>query len=455
MAGRNNVESTAKARHLRHRATAAEKKLWGLLRSRRLAACKFRRQVSLGRFIVDLVCFEKRLVLELDGGHHQAQAAYDEQRTTWLESQGFRVLRFWNHQVLTEPAAVQEAILLAVGRHPPHPAPLPPWERERTPGEETMISQNHVSSSREHVSGKDASSAPVGGVPALVVSGFLGAGKTTLVRHLLAEARTQDIRLAVVSNEFGELGIDQALLGSQAGRNYVELEGGCVCCKLSDELVTTLQRIWEEIHPDRVIVETSGVALPFDTLLNFWREPVSGWVGDGTSVVVVNAEQVADGRDLEGTFEQQVSSADLLVLNKIDLIDANRLDRVHAVVKNLAPGAPIIRAVDANVSPLVLFPPDPDALPKRTRTQSKHDPHTHEAFETEEFVAPRGIAAETLIRRITSRRTLRAKGFVQTADGLRLVQGVGPRVDLVEPTITPPARLLGRVVLIRRRHDGS
>ena len=318
-----------------------------------------------------------------------------------------------------------------------------------------MISQDHVSSSREHVSGKDASSGPVGGVPALVVSGFLGAGKTTLVRHLLAEAGTQGIRLAVVSNEFGELGIDQALLGNQAGRNYVELEGGCVCCKLSDELVTTLQRIWEEIHPDRVIVETSGVALPFDTLLNFWREPVSGWVGDGTSVVVVNAEQVADGRDLEGTFEQQVSSADLLVLNKIDLIDANRLDRVHALVKNLAPGAPIIRAVDANVSPLVLFPPDPDLRPKRTRTQSKHGPHTHEAFETEEFVAPRGIAAETLIRRITSRRTLRAKGFVQTADGLRLVQGVGPRVDLVEPTVTPPARLLGRVVLIRRRHDGS
>lgn len=318
-----------------------------------------------------------------------------------------------------------------------------------------MTSQDNFSSAREPVSRKDAPSAPAGGVPVLVVSGFLGAGKTTLVRHLLEEAGTQGIRLAVVSNEFGELGIDQALLGNQAGRNYVELEGGCVCCKLSDELVTTLQRIWEEIHPDRVIVETSGVALPFDTLLNFWREPVSEWVGDGTSVVVVNAEQVAEGRDLEGTFEQQVSSADLLVLNKIDLIDANRLDRVHAVVENLAPGAPIIRAVDATVSPLVLFPPDPDPLPKRTRTQSKHGSHTHEAFETEEFVAPRGIASETLIHRITSRRTLRAKGFVQTSEGLRLVQGVGPRVDLVEPTVTPPDHLLGRVVLIRRSHEGS
>ena len=114
--GKTMSNPTTKARHLRHQATDAEKKLWGLLRSRQLAKCKFRRQVSLGRFIVDFVCFEHRLVLELDGGHHQDQSAYDAQRTTWLESQGFRVLRFWNHQVLTEPTAVQEAILLVVGR---------------------------------------------------------------------------------------------------------------------------------------------------------------------------------------------------------------------------------------------------------------------------------------------------------------------------------------------------
>ena len=114
-----------------------------------------------------------------------------------------------------------------------------------------------------------------------------------------------------MSNEFGALGIDQALLGSQGSNTYVELEGGCVCCKLSDELVNTLQQLWEEVRPDRIVVETSGVALPFDTLINFWREPVSKWVSDSLAVVVVNAEQVGERRDLEGTFEQQVSSADL------------------------------------------------------------------------------------------------------------------------------------------------
>ena len=288
-------------------------------------------------------------------------------------------------------------------------------------------------------------------MPALVVSGFLGAGKTTLVRHLLEEAQAQGVRIAVVSNEFGDLGIDQALLGNQAGQSYVELEGGCVCCKLSDELVTTLQRIREEVHPDRIVVETSGVALPFDTLLNFWREPVSEWVGECLSAVVVNAEQVAEGRDLEGTFEQQVSSADLLILNKLDLVDSEQ--QVHERVQRLAPGAPIVPAVHARVSTTVLFPPDPGNLSKRAGKPSTREPHTHEAFESEECVVEPGIDPETLIRRIQSRHALRAKGFVQTSDGLRLVQGVGPRVDLIEPAMNPPEHLLGRLVLIRRSHE--
>ena len=297
-----------------------------------------------------------------------------------------------------------------------------------------------------------AGDVPVAGnnVPALVVSGFLGAGKTTLVRHLLEEAQAQEVRIAVVSNEFGELGIDQALLGNQAGQGYVELEGGCVCCKLSDELVTTLQRIREEVHPDRIVVETSGVALPFDTLLNFWREPVSEWIGECLSAVVVNAEQVAEGRDLEGTFEQQVSSADLLIVNKLDLVPSEQRGQVYARVQHLAPGTPVVPSIQARVGTPVLFPPDPGNFSKRAAKSSTHEPHTHEAFEAEECVVESGIDPATLIQRIQSRHALRAKGFVQTSVGLRLVQGVGPRVDLIEPSMNPPEHLLGRLVLIRR-----
>ena len=178
-------------------------------------------------------------------------------------------------------------------------------------------------------------------IPVLVISGFLGSGKTTLVSYLLKESQAKGARIAVVSNEFGALGIDRALLG-QGGEAYVELEGGCVCCQLSDELVNTLQMLWERVYPDGIIVETSGVALPFDTQLQVWREPVCRWVDDDMAVVVVNAEQMFEGRDLEGTFEDQVSSADLLLLNKIDLVPQESLAALEAVLRRMAPDTPVV-----------------------------------------------------------------------------------------------------------------
>lgn len=288
-------------------------------------------------------------------------------------------------------------------------------------------------------------------IPALVVSGFLGAGKTTLVRHLLDEAQRQGLRAAVISNEFGELGIDQALLSADQENGYVELEGGCVCCKLSDELLITLQGLWERVHPDRVIVETSGVALPFETLVNFWREPVSQWVGECVAVVVVNAEQLLEKRDLAGTFEQQVSSADLLLLNKIDRVPDQSLDELERYLDEKAPGTPVIRTVNAEVATEVLFPPDPDGLRKsRMRDHDLDKPHVHQAFQAEEISAGPRVEPNDLIQQIQAMDALRAKGFVQTTQGVRLVQGVGTHVDLMPPPVTPPADLIGRIVVIRR-----
>ena len=100
----------SRARRLRQAETEAERIAWKILRNRQQKGYKFRRQQPIGPYVVDFVCFEKKLVVELDGGQHAEQSAYDAERTTWLESQGFRVLRFWNHQVLREIEAVKEVI---------------------------------------------------------------------------------------------------------------------------------------------------------------------------------------------------------------------------------------------------------------------------------------------------------------------------------------------------------
>jgi len=285
-------------------------------------------------------------------------------------------------------------------------------------------------------------------VPALVVSGFLGSGKTTLVRRVLEYARERGWRIALVSNELGDLGIDRALLGA-GGEAFVELEGGCVCCELSDDLIATLEMLRQKVSPDRVVIETSGAALPFDTQLNFWREPVRHWIGDDTAVVVVNAEQVDEGRDLEGTFRDQVCSADLLVLNKLDLVPRERWPAVEATLRRLEPEAPILHAVRGDIEPPVLFPPE-SGQADRSGPTPEAPPHDHEHFQTEEVVAPSGLGEEELRAWLDRPGLLRAKGFVVTADGTRLVQRVGARTEISEPEVDVPPELLGRLVLIRR-----
>lgn len=288
---------------------------------------------------------------------------------------------------------------------------------------------------------------------ALIVSGYLGSGKTSLVRHLLARAQEAGLRVGVVSNELGELGVDAELL-AERDEDYVELAGGCVCCRLSDELVETLQTLRDRTRPDRIVVETSGAALPFDTQLHLWRPPVDAWIEDDLSVVVVNAEQLASGRDLDATFEQQVSSADLLVLNQIDRVAEQDLSGLEERLRRWEPDAPILRASHGRVAPELLFPPDADGARARRRDAADNAgraaEHDHESFATEILEVPPGVEEEALLARVRARGALRAKGFVETREGLRLLQGVGPRIELTPVDEPPRAGLMGRVVTIRR-----
>lgn len=288
----------------------------------------------------------------------------------------------------------------------------------------------------------------IGKVGVLIVSGFLGSGKTTLVRRILEDAQAKGLRVGIVSNEFGELGIDQALLGGGEQR-FVELAGGCVCCQLSDELVETLQAMREKVNPERIVIETSGVALPFETQLNLYRPPVNDWVGDEAVVVVVDALQLREGPETPETFENQVSGADLLVLHKVDLVEEAALPGLEAALQAMNPGCPIVRASYGRIPTELLFPTGPRAAPPVAHDHD-HDHHHHEAFYSEELAAPADLSPEDLLEWLQPRRGLRTKGFVQTTAGIRIVQGVGRRLELQEPgSLNVDPALLGRVVVIR------
>jgi very-short-patch-repair endonuclease len=100
------------ARKLRRTPTDAERKLWTILRQRQFSGCKFRRQVPLGPYVADFVCFERRLIIEVDGGQHGWQAEQDDRRSDWLRAQGFHIVRFWNHEILRNI----EGVAVVIGR---------------------------------------------------------------------------------------------------------------------------------------------------------------------------------------------------------------------------------------------------------------------------------------------------------------------------------------------------
>jgi very-short-patch-repair endonuclease len=118
--------SRERARELRRRSTDAERRLWHFLRNRQIEGVKFRRQVPIGKYVVDFLAADCRLIVEIDGGQHAAQQlSYDGQRTAWLDAQGYRVIRFWSNESLTNTEGVLESIRIALRSVPPHPDPLP------------------------------------------------------------------------------------------------------------------------------------------------------------------------------------------------------------------------------------------------------------------------------------------------------------------------------------------
>ena len=288
-------------------------------------------------------------------------------------------------------------------------------------------------------------------IPALVISGYLGSGKTSLVRRLLEACQAGGVRAAFISNEFGELGVDQALLGG-IGETFVEMAGGCVCCALNDELYETLIKLREEVNPDRIIIECSGVAVPHDVQIVFYQPPIRDWIGEEAVVTVVNADQVDEGRDLDGAFTEQVEGADLVILNKLDLVPGADVSTMKTRIQSINPGVPVLGAQHCDVDMRLLLQPE-EARPTTAPTprhDHSHSHHSHESVTSEVLEVRAGLTEDALLQQLHSYGALRVKGFIMLDTGPAIVQGVGRRIETIELHNDVPAGMMGRVVVIRR-----
>ena len=217
-----------------------------------------------------------------------------------------------------------------------------------------------------------------------VIGGYLGAGKTTLVNHLL---RTADARLAVLVNDFGSVNIDADLITSHDG-STMELANGCICCSLVDGFAAALTTIDElEPRPERLVIEASGVADPA-TVAAYAHAP--GLALDAV-VVVVDAETVrtkaTDGY-VGDTVLGQLTSADLLVVNKVDLVTPDELDKVQAWLTERRPEAAQVPAVQSQVPPGLLFGVEIDRT-HQPRHRSDHGDHAE--FESWSWVGGKPV----------------------------------------------------------------
>ena len=302
-------------------------------------------------------------------------------------------------------------------------------------------------------------------VPCTIVTGFLGSGKTTLIRHVLANANGR--RLAVIVNEFGDVGIDGEILkgcgdASCPEENIVELANGCLCCTVADEFVPALDEILSRRpQVDHIVIETSGLALPKPLVQAFhWPAIKSRVTVDGV-VAVVDGAALADGQvsadlaaliaqraadaaldhddPIEEVFEDQIACADLVVLNKRDLLDAAGMDRAMAAIVGALPRAVrIVTTADGKVDPVALLGlgigTEDDIENRKTHHDDELD-HDHDDFDSFVVALPEIGDPAAIARRIAhvaaAHNVLRMKGFVAVAGkNMRLlVQAVGPRVS--------------------------
>ncbi|WP_029031325.1 cobalamin biosynthesis protein CobW [Salinarimonas rosea] len=326
-------------------------------------------------------------------------------------------------------------------------------------------------------------------IPCTVLTGFLGAGKTTLVRHLVENAGGR--RLAVLVNEFGDLGFDGSFLegcgieGCTAD-DIVELPNGCICCTVADDFVPALTKLLDRANPpEHILIETSGLALP-KPLVNAFNWPAirSRVTVDGV-VAVVDGPAVAAGlfahdpaklaaqraddasvdhdNPLEEVFEDQLLCADVVVLNKVDAMSVDERRRVVADIREHLPRAvEILEVAHGKAEPAALIGLGAAAESDLAARPSHHDDageHDHDDFESVAIPIAAVESPDDLLRRVAKAAevagVLRIKGFAEvTGKPMRLVvQGVGTRVSQSYDRPWKPGEARGGSLVVIGLHD--
>lgn len=307
-------------------------------------------------------------------------------------------------------------------------------------------------------------------IPATVITGFLGAGKTTLIRHMLSNAGGK--RIALIINEFGDLGVDGDVLrgcGAEACSedDIVELTNGCICCTVADDFIPTMEKLLERDNlPDHIVIETSGLALP-QPLVNAFNWPgIKTRVTVDGVVTVVDSAAVAAGRfahdhhkldaqrsadetldhdsPLEELFEDQLMASDLIILNKADLVDEAALIAIKSdIYAHLKRQPALITAKNGEVSPEILLGlgvgTEDDIANRKSHHELEHEgaDHDHDHDEFESFVVELGSISnpaefmDGLKTVIAKHDILRLKGFADIGGKpmRQVIQAVGARID--------------------------
>ncbi|MDD7970782.1 cobalamin biosynthesis protein CobW [Roseinatronobacter alkalisoli] len=326
--------------------------------------------------------------------------------------------------------------------------------------------------------------------PVTIITGFLGAGKTTLISHLIRNAGGR--RLAVVVNEFGTVGVDGDILKSCAipdcpAENIVELSNGCICCTVADDFIPTVEALLKlDPKPDHILIETSGLALPKPLLKAFdWPAIRSRITVDGV-IALADAEAVAAGRfapdvaavdaqreaddsidhetPLSEVFEDQIACADLVLLTKPDLAGPDGVSRARDIIAAEAPRPlPVIEVAEGVVDAAVLLGLEAgaeDDLAARPSHHDGHHDHEHDDFDTimiemGEITDPADLAARVQ-HLAQTQNILRVKGYAAVAGKpMRLlVQAVGARVrhQYDRPWRADEARITRLVVIAEHDH---